>query len=320
MTNQTKVNTTDKVDILNTIYFYTEYVVLMIGIVFNLISMTIFIRIVKNEQQSRSHLYKYFIIKSFADFAILVVNLPEMFYFPNSSKISSNYSMQVWYIYFYYYLFNVCSCVSAYCELAASFDCFMLIYGKYGFFKLKKFFISLVTCLIVYSAIFNYPITFLFRIISLNDDSGGYQIEDLIFKNNFHKIYRLVYYSNRDIIPLAGLFILNGLILINIKKLTTRRLAMNSTNELLTRKARRAENNKMKMILFTSITYIFHFPAIIFYSKVLEVKLSVFSSRILTFIFLLPYTINILSYILFNTTFRRYMYEIISLKFFRLRN
>jgi hypothetical protein len=314
--NKTFINGT----ILNSIYFYTEYTTLTVGILFNLISIVIFNKIIKNEQQNRGHLYKYFLIKSFADLGVLAVSLPEMFYFPlNSPDSNDSYGMQIWYIYFYYYFFNIFAYLSSFCEAAASFDCLMLVYGKYTFYKSKCFFVCSIGGVFGFSLIFLAPIVFLFK-IDLNEESRSYSIKYMEYKNNFHLIYRIVYYSVRDLIPLIVLFIFNTSILVILKRITTSRQQVLTSADPSIRRSRSAEKNKLKMILFTSLSYTFHFPILIVYTGIVPLPLTVFFVRFFNFLLLLPYVVSFFSYISFNTHFRRYFYRILSMKCFDLDN
>jgi hypothetical protein len=300
------------------IEYYLLNILNCLGILFNIICIIIFYKIIKGEQSNQGHLFKYLFMKSISDFLFCLVSVPIIFYYRKDSTINDSYIMQVWFLVCYYYLSSILSQMSIWFEIFALIDCLCLLSMKFQWHKSKLCFkivsISLIIIfLIIYSVDF-----FVFKIE--RKPNGGYQFSKKSFEETkFVHFFAFFITTIRDVLPIGISFILNGFILLHIKQSTNnrRRMAyMNKTsvttqaNELIA-KSLQAEQNKTKMIIFTSCMHILHLPIVILNFKLFNIQSNFLLKQFCIVSFSSYYVFPIVSYILFNSTFRNNILKII---------
>jgi hypothetical protein len=301
--------------------FYTPNIMNILGVVFNLWCILIFIEIIKLEQRQRNkgHLYKYLFIKSICDCLFCLQNIPQMFYFKVDFTISDSYLMQLWFIYCFYYLYPVLSMLSVWFEVFALIDCLCLISDKMKWHKNKIYFYSLTTLLISLTFLSDIPYLFWFKIEE--NESGGYRsVATPLGRSKFLYYYALFNGLMRDCVPLFISIVINGFIFYFIRESTVRRMRIHNTNNnnnnrinlKLIQQSQKAQINKIKMIFFTSFIHLFHIPVIFYNLNVFNVQANSFMARLCILSFNFSYFIPIITFTAFNLTFKRYFFKMIS--------
>jgi hypothetical protein len=124
----------------------------------------------------------------------------------------------------------------------------------------------------------------------------------------------------RDVLPVIILSIINILILVSLRNATKRRknLAKSKTisiaQKILLKKSKKAELNKMKMILFTNLMHIFHLPMIIYNLQLKSVNQCY--THLAQTLLVASYSIPIISYILYNNNFKKFFIKLILIDYF----
>jgi hypothetical protein len=290
--------------------FYLFNIMIYAGAIFNFICIIIFIEIIRQEADNQGHLFKYLLIKSICDLCFCLQNLPRAFYFRSDSSINRNYSMQIWYIYSYYFLYSIFSQLAVWFEVAASFDCLFLISMKFKWHKTKACFLTVVTSLVTFWILFYIPNLFWFK-IKKRISTGYMPIQTPFGKSKFIYYHLMVHNIMRDIVPIIITTILNSFILYIIKQSTNRRKSIqdksqNSQNaNKMVRMAQNAERNKIKMMFTTSLINIFHIPNVYYNLNISKVKNNSFFSELSLLLLTISYVIPIFTYTAFNSTFKR---------------
>ncbi len=98
--------------------------------VFNAICVLIFAQIVHSQQQE-SHMFRYLLVKSILDMVLFLLLVVDFLYLCGSACTTS-YSivMVIWYIAIYNYIVPVVQLTSVFLEVAATFDCYIMINNK----------------------------------------------------------------------------------------------------------------------------------------------------------------------------------------------
>jgi uncharacterized membrane protein len=175
----------------------------------------------------------------------------------------------------------------------------------------------ILACLVIYTFCipFYLSLTFQWHVVPINNSTKSYTAE--LKPTSYYKYYTTIHSLMRDIIPLILLVIINILILNKLRQTTNRRRNLennqnsNKSSSMVT-SSQKAEYNKIKMILYTSITYLLHIPGI--YTAFYGFKYNcvyVFTALLL----LISYSIPFLIYISTNQKFRK-----IFLNFFKKTN
>jgi hypothetical protein len=239
----------------------------------------------------------------------------DYFYHKYDGSIDTSLVMQLWYKFLKVYLSSICITCSAYFEILATFDCFLMISRVLRSLKTSLFFKISTAAVVLVWFIFYIPELIYYRINSITIVDSNVSI---------HKIYNLTFSNQkivvnwmnltgffRDIIPLTILLFLNILILITLHKVTKQKMKMkNSLETVSIMNAMRAERSKVKMIFFTGLIYLFHLPLSYSYYKISNEQncfflLSIVSNRF-------SFSISFFSYFFFNNNFRKYFYQLFS--------
>jgi hypothetical protein len=316
MNNSTGNSTQFESDIglhLVIIGFYLQTVMIYAGAVLNFICILIFIIIIRNEQYDQGNLFKYLLVKSVFDFLFFLQNIPQMFYYRVDFSVNDSYGMQYWFIYCFYFLYPLTSQLSVWFEIAASIDCLCLVARKFQWHKTTRCFWKVTLSMIGISIIYYSPLLFWYK-IEKNESGNGYRP---VIKHINEFLFLLFYYLSfihiifRDVLPLFVSIILNLMILFYIRRLTIAHKNMNSSvinnTSIMVKRLQKVERNNMKMMLFTSFIHVFHIPVIIYNLNAFNVKSKHFLSMLCILSINFSYFIPIISYIKFNTTFRRYI-------------
>jgi hypothetical protein len=202
-------------------YYFLNFIVCL-GAFLNFVAAFLFIIIIKKEKNYHGHMYKYLFLKSICDGMGMFVETFNIAYLhPNGTKESS-LIMIVWFKWFHYYLRLSFLLASAYFEVAAVIDCFILVKGSIERFKSKRLFYVVVVTVLVLSFLFYVPILYVFTIVRKDDGTYKYGLGKFA-STKLNLVHRYFHDILRDLIPLIFLIFFNVLILIALKQSTNRR-------------------------------------------------------------------------------------------------
>jgi hypothetical protein len=301
-------------------YVYKPNIVL--GVLLNLICILIFNKVIKKERVNSGNMFKYLLMKSWCDFINFIFQFPEIYY--HNVNTSGSYLVLVWRYVFYYYLSVLLGVMSVLFEIASSFDCYVLISMRFQWFKTRVCFYSLTIIIILFSFIFYVPALLEgdIQLTIINNETSSFILNQTSFiENPYYKFYIYGHEFLQDILPLICLFFINILILTSLKQATERRRLLETTVRRDCRTVTRAstmllnsqiaERNKIKMTFLTSLLYLLHIPIMI--RNFADYKINEYKCLTVVWLFLfqLSYSSSIISYILFNNTFRKYFFRII---------
>jgi hypothetical protein len=313
--NSTFTNTSETFN-SKIIGYYLVNTLNVLGSFLNIICILIFYKIIKQEQNNQGHLFKYLFLKSISDFLFCITNIPVIVYYRKEPILDDSFIMQLWYIVGYHYLFAVFTQMSIWFEIFALIDCFCLVSMKFQWHKSKLCFYltSILSTLIFF--VYYIPTNFDFKIVRIGN--GGYKIDE--FNIIFVHYYAATHTISRELFPICISIVVNTLILFYIRKATIHRQrianmnpnSVNSQAHLMIARSIHAERNKTKMIIVTSCMHLFRLPIIFFNFEIFNFK----SNHLLIdfcFLFLhLYFAIPVVSYVLFNKTFRKYFSNLFS--------
>jgi hypothetical protein len=289
----------------------------ILGVVANFICIINFITIIRKSNNSIGNMFKYLLVKSVCDLFILSFDVTLFLCLDENKKVYSTYFVQVFNLFFEIYLYYVVAFISCYSEILATLDCLFMLNQKFELFKRSSTFYLLIIFLIVFSIVFYLPEPFRIKIAYISP--GEYvSITTELGKSKIFHYYSFVHVLLRDLIPFLSLIIINILILIYLREATRRRRALSSGQSTsMVNSAETAERNKVKMILFTSIIYLFHIPSIF-----LNLNLSSLNFRPYLLIIVIlsldfSFGLTIIPYTLFNHNFRKNLYRFIMFIFRR---
>jgi hypothetical protein len=260
---------------------------------------------------SKGHMYKYLLIKSICDFLYVSIELGWLIYERDDGlTIDSTYIMQVWYVWFDNYLTNVAQLASSYFEVLAALDCFLTISNRHFWFKKVSTFIILTCFGLIFCFIFIIPMKLSNTIQYINETCSDMGYESVhvksFIKTDIYRLFLLFISILRDILPLILLIIINVLIYFILKEVTRRRLTLDrtGTNNMI-QASQKAERNKIKMIILTSLIFNCHIPKIFYNLRLFNLHSNDCFNDISYYLLILSYCLNIFSYILYNSTFRK---------------
>jgi hypothetical protein len=296
------------------ILYYVLGSMSIFGILSNLLCSWIFLNIVRNERR-KSFMFYYFVVKSLNDSLIFVIEAFHWIYDCDSCEAKYSYWMQIWFIYFNYYLKEVTMMSSGFLEIAATFDCYNLITNKFPLFlKKRRYFYANI--IIIYSFVFSFMAfhIFRFRVVSYKYHN---KISYKTYKTNFRQpnvIFEIFYRTSsvlRDYLSFLIIVILNILIVFTLRAMNTRRRLINLLpNNKLVEKSQIAQRNKIRMILLTGFNHLVgHFGMSLVGFPIAYLKCISF----LVFdLMLVSYVTPILIY-LYNRNFRKRIINLFSL-------
>jgi hypothetical protein len=303
------------------INYYFYYVSIYLGTIFNFVCIFIFLKICRQQQNAnQGNMYKYLTVKSVCDFLFLLMMTVDVFFNRIDGTKNTSFVLQVWLIIFDWYAFCVTSLASVMLEIAASIDCYLLISNIFTFLIKKKCFYIVTAVVTIFCVSFYVPLLFFNDIVRI-EKGQGYKVE----RTRFYRWKSTVYYFMvhdilRDVLPVIILSIINILILVSLRNATKRRKNLAKSRiisiaqKISLKKSKKAELNKMKMILFTNLMHIFHLPMIIYNLQLKSVNQCY--THLAQTLLVASYSIPIISYILYNNNFKKFFIKLILIDYF----
>ena len=348
--NQSSQNNRDYAQMCHDAYYiYVEYVercISVLGVVFNLINISIFLdkRIStatnRTVNKSNNHMYKYLLIKSVCDCIFLFQNvlhsMTECDECANSlfKVLSSIYVLKIFNLIISYYLSFVCQLCSMLCDVAATFDRYFLITrGLQQNKATRNSYKYVISLIIFYSATFYIYKPFQVHIVQdISPDSKGYLTYSLnqseFGGTSLSSALDIVHSLVRDAICVSMLFLLNLLILVELKKswINKRKLIRNNSSSRDTEEtARTRETSKtsntitiqsqhsnelrltLMVVLIGVISIIGHLPILFYYifQDYDPISNNYCFFTIKSSFYYLSFFVNIFFYYFFNRNYRR---------------
>jgi hypothetical protein len=299
------------------------YIFIYGTIIATLVCIVVFTAIVSNNStttasNNKGQMFNYFLVKSISDLIMYLSLIPEYLYIKDTYG-SKSYLWQIWYIWFYRYIYNTSISFSNYMEIAAAIDCYLMIKNKLKFLITKRtFYIVLVSSLLINMSMNVYYI-FRYEIISdvylVNQTSIQlYKIESSNFSmTTYSKAIHYISMIHREIIPLIILSVMNVFILLLLKVAAARKKQTQRTSQRYIGTAiYNAQINKIKMILIISFSYIILRLPQAYY--VLKPRNSIFWNCFYFSISVRMYDssflIQFFNYYFFNKTFKKFFYKV----------
>jgi hypothetical protein len=174
---------------------YLNCFISLMGVVFNVINIIIFIKIIKKESPSNGscQMYKYLLVRSINDLLNFSSNSIYAAYNCEWCDLKKfSYLLQVWYIYFYWYFHVINEISSSFMEIAFTLDCLISIKKRYKFFLTKKFSSLLILASISFCSIFCIFYIFSYEIVVIPTSTNGsstnvqYKVEDSKFQQSVY--------------------------------------------------------------------------------------------------------------------------------------
>jgi hypothetical protein len=312
--------------------FYVSRIFNYLSVIFSCISAFIWLRVIRNEQQQqqqqqKGQMFKYFFVSSIVEAIFFIIGSPDADYYKDDKLAEESFAWNVWYIYFYTYTYLSLVTTSNYMELAATFDCYIVIKNKFKFMHTKKCFNIILTTIIVSSFIihFSYLLSYVIRVEYISNNNGTTDNATTIHYE-YHRSF-----MNRDILPSIiryDVFIsvvrealpLVLLVLVNILIFKTLRQVMIKKREIQNRNndtsITNVELNKLKMIIAICLDYyVLRTPMALYYILYINVE-SVIWNCLYFYgyaFYILSYSLKFFIYYFFNKKFKQYTN--LSLKF-----
>lgn len=290
---------------------YIDMAIALPGIFLNAICALVFFRILTSRGRQIESMFLYLLAKSIVDCTQFVIIAFEPALFCESCTISELYMTKLAHLIFYTYLKNVFGIASGYLELAATFDCFVMISDILSAYRTKTTANIVIVSIGVFSCISCAFLIFRQQ-IQENVRSNGANSYNLIYSkfglSFLYKIFEISGLLVRGVLFLLLLIIFNLLILLALKKSTQRRrrLQMANSAPALVRKAEVAERRKAFMIIFSGLnSFVGHMPVVVIQALIRNCWISVAYS-----LFYVSFVTPIFLYFNFNHAFRRHIRKI----------
>jgi hypothetical protein len=288
----------------------------IIGLFTNLISLTIFI-IINKENRTNNKIFYYCLLKTVCDFIYNLIY--SLFEFINVRDLEGEIrTAKLFFIFINFYLKYVLCFASAAFEIMATFDCAISINQKIKWIQTKLSFISITISIVLFSFLIE-----IFNLISnkikrneyidiLNTTHIRYVISDHIYGKD-SLLYKLELIENtlRDVVSMNILFILNIYILVKLVEIRKRKNNLKAQNKQSSFRSisNSAECRKMKMIItFFILQIIGHYP---YFLTELSRKQTLFSLKATNYLkttsdilYQLPIMTPFFIYFFFNNQFR----------------
>jgi hypothetical protein len=311
-----------------------------VGIIANTWCVAVFAMIIYKERHN-NHMFKYLLLKALHDDIQFLIQIFAPLYYCSTCSTYQTYASQIWYIWFYYYVECVNELCSGFYEVAAAFDCLININKKFECCKKNLYFYVISVAVFVFSAVYyifflyNFKITGYVRVIdayfdaNLNTTVANQTREYFLYEytefasTDLSKVFSRGHGMLRDVITLVVLVILNGMILLTIKRSVQmkKNMTMSGGNAQQqaavvkrpkhgsVRAAEEAQRNVTIMIVLIGINYFGgHFTSFVRYLFLVD-KPSPFRScfvAISEFLFYLSYVTPFFIYFGYNKVFRAY--------------
>jgi hypothetical protein len=283
------------------------------------ICIIIFYKIVINERTIKGQMYKYFLIKSVNDLLFILIQISDIIYFCH--KCGRHLLDQIWYIIVYNYFVQILSSLSAFFEVAASFDCYLTINDKFKFLFTKNSFYTTILIAILFNFILSVDYILIFERINFNllfpneTKTSTSVIYGIKYSNYYytkiHKVLNYIVDINRDLLPVFALFIINILILLKLRDISKRRETVFKQSKAQISRIHKAEINKIKMILVISFSYILtRLPYMIYLLPIhgFNIFWECYYLMSVKALYHLSFLIQIIFHYFFNKTFQKYFY------------
>jgi hypothetical protein len=281
----------------------------IIGFIFNLLSIIVFSLIIKNDH--RDDMYKYLLLKSICEaLGCFFSTFSPMYYYNGSLK--NTFIMVNWFIWFQMYIIKALFMSSSGFEIAATFNCCILIEKQLKWCEKRVSFCLWILFILILSFGVEIIPTFM---ITINEYTFIDQFNRTIHRYNVsgnhfvlkYFLFGLVDSIIKEVLFLLILLSLNIYILYKLIQIGRRkkRLATNSSN---IQNNRRAEKRKAMMIIVLFLTFIMgHLPNFLFFAFNKYFGSEKFWTGSITYglIFLyFSYSISFFVYFAFNNVFR----------------
>jgi hypothetical protein len=201
----------------------------VLGVLANTYCIAVFAFIIRFES-TNGHMFKYLLLKAIHDTVQFAAQSFSSLYYCTTCSSWGSYSMQIWYIWFYYYVEAINELCSGLFEVAATLDCLLNLSMKFEFFKRKLVFYITTAVITVYPCLFYIFFIYEFKIVKIEASNTTqsyytYAYTDFTYTEAgvaFGFVHGLV----RDVIIMLALVILNGFILFIMKKSFERKRRM----------------------------------------------------------------------------------------------
>jgi hypothetical protein len=315
---------------INDLYKYTDRVIYFLGIVFNILNIIVFIKIIKKTHQNRTNtnqMFKYLLVKSINVAIYFIICVFDLAFYCTDCEVKRTYLIQLWFKWLYWYIAPSLLSNSSMLEAISSFECFLGLKNKWRFLSTNAAFCTITIAITLFNltlysySLFEVSITRNITINSQNETIKFYISVSREFA--YSDEFELAISFTRDILPMIILILFDSLILGIIRQTTKRRRNLtiprssNSNQNQLIASAQRAQTNIIKTILAMGINYtILHIPLVIYYlpfnliNKTSRDCLRPFAWMAYEF----SLTNTFFIYFLFNQTFKKYIFSIIKFK------
>ena len=283
------------------------------GFFMNLISIVMFIL----TKSYKNTTFAYLLLKSIFDAVHLLIRAIDPLFTCKACSFTKNQSFLIFTLVFQDYLALSSLLCSMFCDIAAHLDRYILLSQNFLFCKKISIKIS-VFLMILYSSLF-----YVYKLLAKN------VVQILTKQKNNTTIisYSLVpsgfYYSEafnyfdfthsfvRDVLCIAILFILNGLILVIFKRSMQNKKKLASSGK--SQKAEKAEKNLTIMIVVIGVvTMIGHIPAFIKYLPLPSINTNGCITYTKNVLFKVSMSVNVFFFFYFNNTFKKTILVLIS--------
>lgn len=283
------------------------------GIILSILNSISFYYLMKKQKKTQGFLYKYLFIRSIDETILFIANSFSIFYFCLSKCSSStSYIMQIWKIYFYFYVSFVTIMYSTFLDILASIDRFFLInslFKKFNFYKSKYYYFILTPLLGFFCVVFYINRIFEYEIVPIVNSTNMYKIQftDYYFLDKTSQNLRLLNVFMRDFISTVLIMLLNILILFSLKKsLSNKKLIFPNF------KSSTKERQVTFMVLLNGLKFLIgHTPIFIYYLDIEPLAKITCFYDFSRFMIIFSYWIGFFIYYIFNRQFRKSFNSII---------
>jgi hypothetical protein len=298
-------------NVCSSINKYSTYLIAPAGLILNTICVPIFYKIIKSEPANiQSNLFRFYLSKSVCDLIYPILVLLKL---PHNSECYDYYILQLLSL-FNEFLIGFVMLLSVLFEILASIDCLLMISRKFQ--QLRTTFCFKITMIISIISISLAYMPFLFysKINVIEDYSSNltvhYQYNLTTHNLKVYRFHLSFLASLRDGSSILISIFFNILIIIFLHKTFKRKLKVQSEKHRTSVRinTQRAELNKVKMVIFTSLVYLLHLPSFFRYIFNLKVGTCFYSMSLMCI--RISYAIPFFSYFLFNNNFRKFFLKI----------
>ena len=317
--NQTlnKAISCDRGELILTLYLFP--IIFLFGLVLNIVCTVIFYRITfqNTRKQDTNKMFEIYFYKSLNYSLVFLSNIFSPLYYCSSCESRYYLVMQIWYIVFHQYFLVLLGTYSAYLEILATLDRFLIfkpnIKERISILKSKHFYRNLMIILFIFCIGFYTHRLLDYKINStLSNNTYRYEISLTgLSKTDLQKAFKIIHTILRDIIGISLTIIMSIIILKTMRIIIqNKKLVMNKSNE---DKISNTEKQNTKMVVITNIVFIIGRTPICIYNFLLgsNLELCLFYNLSRFFLYF-SYSIDFFIYLGFNKKFRNNLHEIYS--------